>query len=339
MLSNESIAQFCREMAVLLHGGVSLAEGVRLLAAEEGWKAMEVLSGRLEEGSSLSEAMEVTGAFPRAVWAMAAIGEKTGHLEETLDALAEYYRERCRVEHRIRMELTYPGLIAVLMLAVITALLVFVLPVFEQVYASLGRPMTGLAGGLLGMGKWLKTALPGIGIGLLLPVGLLATARYSGLTCRVRQQYIRRYGDRGIARRFCNARFARALALGLGSGLPVEEAMALAGELMADIPGAAERCNRCLQLLRQGETLDKAMAETDFLAPAQSRLLMVGLRCGSVDRVMRELAEKRMEEAQEALEKRLAALEPALVLVTSLLVGLILLAVMLPLLELLAGIG
>jgi len=342
-LSDRDISQFCRELAVLLHAGIPLTEGAYLLAQEDDAAFRDIpeqLSVGLEKGKTLSEAMEETEVFPRGVWGMVRIAEQTGRLEETLNALAEDYGERCRIRHQIRTALAYPGLILLLMTMVILVLLIFVLPVFDQVYASLGSPMTGIAGALLELGRLLKGALPGLFAVLLLLCGVLAAflAR-----CDWRQRaavwYGKHFGDKGISRRFHNARFARALAMGLGSGIPVEEALLLAEQLLSDIPGAADRCGRCVAVLHSGGSLAEALGETDFLSPAQSRMLSVGLRGGNADRVMQDLADRLMEDARNALENRVTAIEPALVLVTSILVGLILLAVMLPLMELLSGIG
>ena len=85
--------------------------------------------------------------------------------------------------------------------------------------------------------------------------------------------------------------------------------------------------------------MQEAMAQAGFLQPAQCRMLAVGLRQGSGDLVMADIADRLQEEAQESLEKTAAKAEPTMVLAASVLVGLILLAVMLPLMNILTAIG
>ena len=91
---------------------------------------------------------------------LAEVGERSGRMEESLTALADYYDERCRMERRLRSALLYPAVILLLMLVVMVVLLTKVLPVFNDVYASLGGRLTGVAGGLLALGQALDAALP-----------------------------------------------------------------------------------------------------------------------------------------------------------------------------------
>lgn len=342
-LSRDETANLCRSLSLLLHGGIGLAEGLYLLAETEqetGKALLLSLAGALETGSSLSGAMEAQAVFSADVTGMVRIGEETGRLEEALEALGLYYEEQVRMFRQIRSALTYPCLLLFLLLGVLVILLVKVLPVFDSVYASLGTGMTGVAGGLLILGQGLELVLPGMLVLLAVPVVLILVG---ALSPRLRQQagafLARHLGDRGVFRKFSNARFARAMAMGLGSGLPMEEALSLSAQLLADLPGAADRCSRCAAAAAQGAALSDAMGDAALLTPAQSRLLEAGLRSGNGDRVMAHLADRIMEEAGTELETVVSRVEPALVLGASVLVGTILLAVMLPLADILSVIG
>ena len=81
-------------------------------------------------------------------------------MEEALRSLSTYYEERSRMDRRVRSALLYPAVMLALMLVVITVLLVRVLPIFNDVYASLGGSLTGVAGGLLAIGRGLDAAMP-----------------------------------------------------------------------------------------------------------------------------------------------------------------------------------
>ena len=132
-----------------------------------------------------------------------------------------------------------------------------------------------------------------------------------------------------MARQFNNARFARGFSMGLSSGLPLETAAEFAGQLLSNIPQAARRCGACTQALREGAPVREAMEKGQLLSPAQSRLLSLGIQGGNADSVMENIAGQMMEDAQASV----------MVLVSSLLVGLILLAVMLPLVDIMSVIG
>ena len=342
-LTHEEIAGFCRSLALLLHAGIGTADGVFLLAQEETGKQQKLLTelgAQMDEGKPLSEAMGGSGAFPGSVTGMVHMGEQTGRLEEVLAALAKFYDQRSRSLRQIKNALAWPCLILALMLVVVGVLLVKVLPVFDDVYAALGSRLTGIGAGLLYVGQLLEVSLPVL-LGIL-AAGALAALLY--MYClpvreRVGVWYTARFGDRGVSRRFNNANFARALALGLGSGLPLEDAVEQAGKLLADIPAAARRCGACAEALRNGSDLSGGMAQAEFLPPAESRMLSLGLQQGSGDRVMEDIADRLLDAAMEELERTVARIEPAMVLVASALVGVILLAVMLPLMNILSALG
>ena len=342
-LTHSEIAYFCRQLALLLHGGIGIGDGVFLLAEEEsGWQLglLQQLGGEIDGGKTLWEAMDAAGVFPASLTGMIRTGEQTGHLEEVLEEMARFYEQRSRSTRQIKAALSYPAMLLVLMLVVVGVLLVKVLPVFDSVYASLGSRLTGVAALLLHLGQWLKAAMPWLFAVLVLMIAAAVLYTYSPLVqTLVSSWYRTRFGDRGIFAAFNNASFARALAMGLGSALTLEDAVELAAGLLADIPHAAARCENCAQLLRSGKELALAMEESRFLKAAESRMLAVGLQQGCGDQVMTGIADRLAEQAEEQLEQAVAKIEPAMVLVASALVGMILLAVMLPLMNIMAVIG
>ena len=342
-LTQAETAEICSSLALLLHGGLGLADSVWLLQQEEKGSPKEILSGLgecLDRGSTVSSAMEATGGFSAYVSAMTRIGEETGRLEETLSALGEYYTENDRTVRQLKNALVYPCMILLLMLVVIGVLLIKVLPVFDAVYASLGSRLTGISAGLLHLGQVLEQFLPVL-LAVLTLCAVLAAAFC--LFPVVRKwgtgAWKNRFGDRGICRKFNDARFARGLSMGISSGLPLLEAVRLAEELLQEIPGAAKRAAVCREALEQDVPLAEALCAGDLLPAWASRMISAGVRGGNGDLVMEEVARRLMEEARTSLEETSAKAEPVMVLVCSVLVGMILLSTMLPLMNIMAAIG
>lgn len=343
LLKDRELGDLCRSLAVLLHAGVSTADSLFLLGQEESGfnqKLCTELGQRLDRGELFSEALLKAECFPAHFSGMIRIGEQTGRMEETLEHLADFYDERHRVSKFLRSSLAYPSLILLLVLVVVAVLLMEVLPVFDSVYASLGSRLTGLSAGLLHVGQVLKKGLPVLWCLLaLLAVAALLICCVPALKTKVKGLLQKLFGDLGILRQFHNARFARALAMGLGSGLPLQEAVKLAEELLSDAPGAAARCKLCEKLLEEGRPLPEAMEQAGLLSAAAGRLLAVGIRGGNSDQVMENIADRMQEEAAETMERTVSRVEPAMVLLTSALVGVILLSVMLPLMNIMSAIG
>jgi len=314
-----------------------------LQAEEEDGEMGELLAaiGReVDMGAPLSKALEQSGRFPTYVIGMVEVGEKTGRTEQALHALGRYYEQQAQMNRQIRAALAYPSILLLLMLAVIVVLLSQVLPVFDEVYASMGGRLTGIAGGLLVLGNWLDAAMPVLCVLLAAVVALvLAFSLSDNFRGKVLGVWRKRFGDKGVSRKLTDARFAQALAMGLGSGLPLEDAVAMCGTLLRDIPTAATRCQMCASRLAEGGELAESLRESGMLPAAACRLLTLGVRIGNGDTVMEELSRRLSDEANHALESKVARVEPTLVLVTSLLVGAILLSVMLPLMNIMTAIG
>ena len=342
-LNNGQISNLCLELATLLHAGVSAADGLFLLAEEtdhaEDREFLKGMARQLDEGMSLPETMRESGRFPDYVFGLMKVGERSGR-KEALMALSDYYDNRSRMDRRIRDALLYPAVMLMLMLVVIVVLLVKVLPVFNDVYAALGGRLTGMAGGLLAMGRVLDALMPLLcAILAVLVVFMAAFAMCGSFREKILGWWQKRNGDRGVSRQMQTARLAHALAMGLRSGLPLEEALQLAGDLQGDVSAAKARCEDCVERLEKGEDLATALKTSGVLPASACRLLSLGQKSGSSDTVMEEVARRLSEESEAALDAKVSRVEPTLVLVTSLLVGVILLSVMLPLMHIMTAIG
>ena len=304
--TDEEIAQLSLELSLLLHAGVGLGDGLNLLAEEDGGETAGFLAERVDQGLSLSGALRESGAYPAYVCGLVETGERTGRTEQALAALSRYYEERGRLRRRVRSALGYPAVMVGLMLVVIGVLLVKVLPVLWAVLAAV--------------------AVLAIACAVSEPFQRRLVAAWQG-----------RFGDRGVSRKLNDARLAQALAMGLAGGLPLEESLELAAGLLEG--GGRARCEACRGLLEGGARLSAALEESGVLPRRSCRLLELGERGGAGDLAMEKIAADLMEEGEAALEELTGRVEPSLVLACSLLVGVILLSVMLPLMNIMSAIG
>lgn len=343
-LTNLMIADLCKQLALLLRAGVPEGDALYLLAGEETPSEYKTLLSDLaagvENGDFLSDALSHAEIFPDYMTGLLQVGEATGRTEETLFSLSQYYEDQDKLFRKLRSALTYPVILLFLMLIVIVVLLTRVLPVFDDVYASLGGHLTGLAGGLLAFGSFLNAIMPLLCI--LLGVIVAAVAVFSlsqSLRSKLLTFWQRRFGHKGIPRKISDARFAQALSMALSSGLPLEDGISLAAALLANDPHAKKRSQDCLDRLNAEHDLATSLSESGLLPAASCKMLALGLRAGTGDVTMSEIADRLSSEADQALERKVAMIEPALVMITSLLVGAILLSVMLPLMNIMKAIG
>lgn len=342
-LTNEELGTLCTSLAHLVHAGISGADGLALLAQDEQDKDTNALLRRMaeraDEGVGLGRVFAGEACFPDYLCGLLHVGEQVGRTEQTLRSLGEHYHSRARMDERLRAALLYPAILLAVMLAVVVVLLVWVLPVFNDVYAQLGSRLTGVAGGLLRLGQMLRAVLPALcATAGVLAVGLILFSLWPAFGQKLAALWRARRGDKGVNGRITGARFLQALAMGMCSGMTQREALELALTL-ADSEGLAQRGRDCLERIERGGSLADALRESGFLPAAQSRVLDAGIRSGQGEQVMEQIAARQLERSEAELETAVARVEPVLVVITCVIVGIILLSVMLPLMHIMTGIG
>ena len=234
---------------------------------------------------------------------------------------------------------TYPLIMLGMLSAVLLVLIVKVMPVFDQVFQELGVEMSGAAAGVLHLGNGLRRyALVFLILFLLLAVGLLYLTR----TTKGRIQL------RTIARKFplsrrlmydtsC-ARFASGMSVALKSGLDTEEGFDLVTQLVDD-PDFCQKIASAREAIQNGEDFSDALNKAGIFSGIDARMVSVGFRAGAADSALSDIASRLQTETDEKLQSLARLLEPTLVAVLSVLVGLILLSVMLPLVNVMSNIG
>ena len=313
-LTYSEIENVCESLSMLLHSGISASDGLFIISEEADKKELLLsMKDMLDGGKSLSDAMESSGVFPVYVCRMTKVGEESGHLEDVLHSMAQYYRERRLITRQVRDTLTYPVILCIVMLLVVALLVVRVLPIFDEVYRSLGSSLIFI-------------------LALLVLTFPSLSAAFIAFYAKVR-------GDRGAVKQFADAHFVRVLELGLSSGMTADRTLKMGEELFEKGSAAQKRCEKCREKAENGADLSKALEESGILSPLDSRLLSVGMKNGNGDAVMKKIALSLMEKAEYNLKKRISLIEPAIVLTMSLIIGFVLLSVMLPLADIMSMMG
>ncbi|MBQ9912106.1 MAG: type II secretion system F family protein [Firmicutes bacterium] len=343
-LSYEEIGSLCAELALLIHSGTGSADALSVLSEDVENKALserlKAMADEADMGTNLSDLFEKDDSFPKYLSTLLKVGEKTGHTEESLRSLSDYYYGQSRLSQQIRDALVYPSILLVVMLLVIGVLLVKVLPIFDEVYKQLGSGLSGVAGGLLSLGGALSKVMPLLAAVLLAAVVfILLFSSSEGFRSKVVLWWRKKHGGKGLSWEVSSAHFAQAFSMGLSSGMPTEEAIELAGKVLSDIPAAKERCDEAFDLVSSGTSLPDALAKTRLLPSSEARLLSTALKSGSGDRSIREISERLSFKGERSIRQAVSRVEPAIVIISCVLVGLILLCVMLPLMNIMAAIG
>ena len=271
---------------------------------------------------------------------MVEIGEKTGRLVQTLNALSEYYERQTRLSVSIKNSVLYPAVLLVLMIVVVLILIIQVLPIFNDVFNRLGTQMSPLASSLMRFGGWLGDASVGIAIifgaiFIIVLMSLLVPKMRKGLS----KWFSDRWGSCGIFGKIASSRFVFAMTLAMASGLDTAEAIDVAASVSGGSKAVDEKHKRCTGLLDSGSSLPDALCGAEILSLQDSKMLSVGTRSGKADIAMAEIARRSDLDVKDSMDRLVGRIEPTLVIISSVIVGIILLSVMLPLMGIMTAIG
>ena len=335
MLGNMELSAFCDQLSMIVSAGLSLYEGISILqedaSDEETGKILAGISDSLSQGQSFHQALEASGAFPKYVLDMTEIGESSGKLEDVFKSLSQYYKREESIQGSIRNAVTYPITMIIMMLAGIVVLIVKVLPVFHQIYASLGSDLTGFAGRLMSISNSLNRYMFVFIIVLAVLALAIVIVYHSAYGVRIRKKS--KYAM-GVAA----SRFANCMALALSSGLDSDQGMEFAGQLV-DNPYMAARIEKCRELTASGKGFAEAVLEADIFDKIYVSMLTISFRTGLLDETMQKISEKYEEAVDKQISRFISVLEPTLVIILSVIVGLILISFLLPLIGIMSSIG
>jgi len=343
-LNNTYISMFCSELAMLLDAGLTLSDSVQVIGEDESGKdakaIMLALYDSLSMGNQLSTALKEVAVFPKYMVHMVEVGEKTGRLVETLNALSEYYERQTRLSVTIKNSVLYPAILLVLMVAVVLILIVQVLPIFNDVFSRLGTQMSPLAIRLMQFGGWLGDTAIAIaiffGIILIFVIVVWSVPKIrEGLT----KFFFNIWGNRGVFGKIASSRFVFAMTLAMASGLDTGEAINIAAAVSGGSRAVDEKHKKCVALLDSGSKLSDALCGAGILTQQDGKMLSVGSVSGKADLAMAEIARRSDIDVRDNIDRIVGRIEPTLVILSSAIVGVILLSVMLPLMGIMTSIG
>lgn len=337
------LSSFCMSMYLVMQAGIPLAEGIQMLAEDEkdaGRRALLLkLHESLDMGESLGAAMEKTDEFPKYVLDMVNLGECTGNLDRVLKSLSEYYDRQEQIAKSIKNAIMYPAILLVVMILVIVILITKVMPVFGEVYRQLGSEMSPAAAVIMNFGVAVSAHWQAIVLVLaVLATVIVACVLVKPLRAVFEKLFARLHSEKSIGAIVAYTRFASAMAMAMSSGMDVDESLEMAANLTGN-PVVSERINHCRELIAQGESFEDAITSSKVLPLLYCRMITIGVKTGSADTVMTEIARRTEEQSNDRIESVVSKVEPTLVIIMSAIVGLILLSVMLPLVNIMSSIG
>ncbi|SIR02329.1 type II secretion system inner membrane protein GspF [Marinobacterium stanieri] len=338
-LAGRDVALFTRQLATLLDSGLPLEEALYAITRQTDNARLKsiVLSvrGRILEGHNLASALsEYPRSFSELYRAMVTAGEESGHLNEVLLRLAEYGERLQVIRGKMQVALIYPVILTLVAIGVIALLMTYVVPKVveqftyaEQTLPLLTRILIVISDGLQQWGAVILAAL--VGMALFCYWWLSNTKR--------RSAWHRLQMKLPVIRTFVNGQqslqFARTLAILVGSGLDLLQGLKVAAGPMTNLY-LKQAVKKASRLVREGCSLSRALEQSGPFPPLLVYMIANGEQSGELERMLEKAAEAQETEFETRISWLLGLFEPVLILVMGVIVLGIVLAILLPILEL-----
>jgi general secretion pathway protein F len=337
-ISAGELGMVTRQLATLLASGLTVEQSLSALIEEAtDPKTKEVLAGVKAEvtaGLSFAGALgSYEKSFPDFYRALVQGGEDSGALPVVLQHLADYLDARQALKQKTGLALMYPALVTLVAVIVVTGLLVYVVPQVVQVFQQSRQSLPLLTRSLIALSDFLRATWPYI-VGIL--VGAAIAARYA-----LRNEATRRSWHAVVlglplvgplVRGVNTSRFASTLAILVGGGIPLLSAMISSARVMSNMV-MRDAVEKAIERLREGATLARSLSATKAFPPLLIHLVASGELSGKLEQMLERAARLETQTLERRLSVFLTLLEPLMILFMGGVVLLIVLAILLPIIQ------
>jgi type IV pilus assembly protein PilC len=316
----KDIAVFSRQFATMINSGLTLLRSLTILAEQTENKilagTLDQVRGDVEKGASLSQALSKhPKAFNRLYVAMVRAGETGGVLDSVLLQLADTMEKSVALKHKIKSAMTYPVAVLGLVIMILTAMLVFVVPMFKNLYKQLGGTLPPPTRLLLFVSSMFVKLFPLI---IIADVGAVVGFKKWIQTDGGRAQWdaiklkVPIFGK--LVHKTALTRFARTFSVLLRSGVPILEALEITSETVSNVVMA--RAIKDVQLgVKQGESIARPLEAHKVFPPMVVQMMAVGEETGALDELLDKIGEFYDQEVEATVDALTSLLEPLLIVV------------------------
>ena len=331
----KDVSIFSRQFATMINSGLSLMRALHILADQtENTKLKGIVrevASDVEKGQSLSQALaKHPKVFNRLYIAMVRAGETGGVLDSVLMQLAHTIEKQVELKRKISSALTYPVAVLALVLMILTAMLLFVVPMFEDLYSDLGGTLPVPTQILLAVSrivtKWAPVIFVAEIIGVILFKRWIGTDKGRAVWNTIKLK-IPVFGS--LIHKTSLARFSRTLESLMRAGVPILEALEITAETVGN--HVMEMAVLDVQAsVKAGESIAGPMASHDIFPPMVTQMMAVGEETGALDEMLGKIGEFYEAEVEATVEALTSLLEPLLIVVLGGTVGGMVIALYMP---------
>lgn len=329
------LAVLCRQFATMINSGLTLLRSLVILEQQTENKALAKVIGEVradvEMGSSLSSSLaKHEKVFPPLMVNMIKAGELGGFLDSTLLQIAANFEAEVKLRQKVKSAMTYPMVVLVMAILALTAMLLFIVPVFEGLFSSLGGELPLPTRVLVMLSSLLKILMPFVVIALIAFGFWWRKYKNSPKVRDVLDPLKLKMPVFGpLFQKIALSRFARNFGSMIAAGVPILQALDIVGETSGNVV-VARAVADVRESVRSGEPLARPLLQHDVFPPMVVQMMAVGEDTGSLDSMLGKISEFYDQEVEAMTEALTSLIEPIMIAVVGGLIGAMLIALYMP---------
>lgn len=326
---------FTRQLSTLLGSGIPILQSIEVLSQSQRSPglstALRDIAADISRGRRFGDALaEHPKVFDRFYVNMIKAGEESGNIDQILNRLAVYIEKSVKIASKVKGAMVYPIAIIVVAGAVVTGLMIFVIPKFESLFAQSGQELPGLTQMVVGFSKFFLAnwylVFGGIGAAVF---GLITYYR-SDEGRKVCDQLLIRTPYMGdLIQKSAVARFTRTLATLLASGVSIMEALEIGSRVTGNFV-IEMALVRARESISEGKSLTVPLSREKYIPEMVTQMIGVGEQTGAIDQMLNKVADFYEDEVDVAVSALTSIMEPMLMVVLGGIVAVIVVAMYLP---------
>lgn len=329
------LSVFCRQFVSITQAGVPMKEALQMLTeqTENKWlkKAIADVLTNVEKGNTLADSMSaIPDIFPSVLVHMVEAGEASGSLETSFARMAVHFEKEAKLKATIRKATIYPIILICAVIGVIAVMLLFVIPIFIDMFADLDVEMPALTMGVMNVSKWTASHWYII-LAVVVGVTVLYRIIYSTDEGRAKIDYIKMkiplFGKLTV-KSTC-AQFARTMSTLMAAGVPTIDCLETVAKIVKNVH-YKNALMKAREEVMKGIPLSEPLEASGIFPPMVFHMTGIGEETGNMEEMLTKLADYYDEEVEITTQSVLAAMEPLIIVFMALIVGTLVIAVIMP---------
>jgi len=338
------LAQFCRQFAIMLEAGISIANALDVLRVQTVnptlRECLNDIYNNIQKGISLSNVMRsFPDIFPPILLSMVEAGEVSGQLDRVFVKMAEHFEKEHKNKQKLKGAMTYPAIVLTVAIIVVAILVLKVIPTFGEALQGMNVELPALTQVMLNISYFFSSYWYIVLFGLvMIIIGIKMLAKTDQGKKILDKTVLRLPVVSDVIKTVLTARFSRTMSTLLSSGVLLLESLQIAKRVINNSI-IQEKMDKSIETVKQGRSLTQSVVEMQYFPPLVISMVKTGEEAGNLDETLQKAADFFEDQSEEKIQRLMTFIEPLIMVVLGGIVAFILFSVLYPMLSVYQNIG